>query len=161
MTTARELSPKESKMGSCTTPQSLPISEHSLIQDVQSYIEGLQTSLPPASHVSPSQSQDSEKQSKTKEICGLKPYNAFALYDHDTHFWKTSQACLLPAISDEYTETWPKQGIMLDGVCWELTIVEHHTGERDGGLWPTPSATERENDITATPSNRSLKGNQI
>ena len=101
-------------------------------------------SLQPAFPVSPSQSRDSEKQSKMKEICGLTLLNAFALYDHDTHFWKTSQACLLPAISDEYTETWPKQGIMLDGVCWELTIVEPHTGERDGGFWLTPATMEIE-----------------
>jgi len=100
------------------------------------------TLLPQASRncASPSQSQDSEKQSKTKEICGLTPLTAFALYNHDTHSWRTSQVCLLPAISDEYTQTWPKQGIMLDGVCWELMIVEPHTGERDGGYLPTANA---------------------
>ena len=99
-------------------------------------------SLPQDSLASPFQSQGNEKESKTKEICGLTPLNAFALYNHDTHTWKTSQACLLPAISDEYTETWPKQGIMLDGVCWELTMWEPHTGERDGGYWLTPSTIQ-------------------
>ena len=98
--------------------------------------------LPEDSLANPSQSLDSERENKTKDTYGLKPYNAFALYDHDMRIWKTCQASLLPDISDEFTETWPKQGIMLDGVCWVQTIVEPRTDGKGGGVWPTPRAQD-------------------
>lgn len=100
-------------------------------------------SLPQASPASPSQSQEKERRRPTKETSGLKLSSAFALYDHDMRIWKTSQACLLQIISDEFTETWPKQGMMQNGVCWELTMWEPTIGGKGGGLWlPTPNAQE-------------------
>ena len=110
----------------------------SLTPESLRFIKEKLMSLPQAFHANPSRSPDSEKQSKTKETSGLILLNAFTSYDHNLRIWRTCQACLLPTISDEFTETWPRQGIMRDGVCWELTIVECHTGERDGGCWPTP-----------------------
>lgn len=41
-------------------------------------------------------------------------------------------------ISDEYSETWPKQGMMRDGVCSELTTLVLPTVGRGSGYWPTP-----------------------
>ena len=75
-------------------------------------------------------------------ICGLRQSDAFAWYDHGTHSWRTSQGCLLTGTFSEFSETWMKQGMMRDGVCWEQTIVEQTTEENGYGFWPTPQSTE-------------------
>lgn len=123
-------------------PQSLPISKHSLIQDAVSFTGELQKSLQRDSHASRSQSPVNAKAKTMNETYGLKRYNAFALYDHDTHTWRTSQASLLQTISEPFTETWPKQGIMLDGACWALTMFQPRTGVNGGGVWRSPSSQE-------------------
>lgn len=46
---------------------------------------------------------------------------------------------------EPFSETWPKQGMMQDGLCWALTIAELHTEESGcgSGVWiGTPRATE-------------------
>jgi hypothetical protein len=138
MTTAKKSLASESKTESSTTHQSLPISKHSLVQDVQSYIKELQMSLQQDFPVNHSQLPVRTKGKQTKETCGLKPSDAFSWYDHDTHSWKTYQGCLLTNTYDIFTGTWPKQGMMQDGVCWEQTIVVQTTEENGGGHLPTP-----------------------
>ena len=41
---------------------------------------------------------------------------------------------------DEYYETWPKAGIMLDGACYRQPKWEHRISVIDSGLWLTPRA---------------------
>lgn len=61
---------------------------------------------------------------------GLKCTESFAKYNPDTHSWKTPQ-CSLLADLDEYSETYPKAGIMLHGACWELlTAAPPHRRDR-------------------------------
>lgn len=43
--------------------------------------------------------------------------------------------------SDEFLETWPQRGTMLNGECWERQMWGLLTGERESGLLPTPSAS--------------------
>jgi len=80
---------------------------------------------------------------QTNETCGPKQLQWFALYDHNTYSWRTSQTCLpgVTDISDKYSETWPKAGMMLDGVVYRQPSWERHIGEIGCGLWPSPRST--------------------
>ena len=41
-----------------------------------------------------------------------------------------------------FSGTWPKAGIMRDGVCWRQPMWERHTCANGSGLWPTPTAND-------------------
>ena len=70
---------------------------------------------------------------------GLSLRESFAMYDRNSHSWKTPQCSFLEGLG-EYSETWPKWGIMRNGVCWEQTMLEHRTGAKESGLLlPTPT----------------------
>ena len=58
-------------------------------------------------------------------------------YNPDTHSWKTHQCSLLEGL-DEFSETWPKWGMMQNGVCWERIIAERPTNETESGFWRSP-----------------------
>src|SRR5690606_25527765 len=48
----------------------------------------------------------------------------------------------LPDISDEFSETWPKQGTTRDGVAYRLPRSELRTSDGgSGSLLPTPSSS--------------------
>jgi hypothetical protein len=64
-----------------------------------------------------------------------------AKYDLDTHSWKTAQYLLLGGL-EEYSETWPKWGMMRSGECWERTTLARPIKEIEFGLWPTPCARD-------------------
>lgn len=66
---------------------------------------------------------------------------SFARYDQDTHSWKTAQCSLIEGL-DEFSGTWPKSGIMRNGVCWELTMLIPCVREKECGyslMRPTAS----------------------
>lgn len=44
----------------------------------------------------------------------------------------------------EFSGTWPRWGLMLDGEFWELPTLARPTSESASGFWPTPTA------VTAT-----------
>ena len=114
-----ELSPNELKTGRFQERQFLAMSEHSPVKGTPQAIKEWLMSLQPDSLVSHSAPAATKKVSTTNEICGLQRSTSFASYSLNTHSWKTSQACLLTNTLSEYSETWPKSGLMLDGVCWE------------------------------------------
>ena len=60
-------------------------------------------------------------------------------YDRKKSLWKTHR-CLFPEDLQESSVTFPKWGILVDGVCWEQTTWEHHTSEKGSGYWRTPQA---------------------
>ena len=91
-----------------------------------------------------SQPQEKEQASPAPApASGLKCTESFAKYDPATHTWKTPQCSLLEDL-DEYSETWPKSGIMLHGSCWELPTAALPTSETASGfslgMLPTPIA---------------------
>ncbi len=110
----------------------------------------LSTLCPAASPVRTSQQQEKVPASTVPApASGLKCTESFAKYDPATHSWKTPQ-CSLLADLDEYSETWPKSGIMLHGACWELPTSEPLTTERESGfsqktMYPTPLVTDAKN----------------
>ena len=100
-------------------------------------------SLPQGSLASHSALQEKTLASKTKETAGRKPLKPFASYDHDMHCWRTSQVCLLTGTLDEYSETWPKAGMMQNGALYPQRKLERRTSEKGFGYIPTATATDQ------------------
>lgn len=71
-------------------------------------------------------------------VCTGKSCVSLAWFDRDTCSWKTSQRSVLGGW-ESYSGTWPRWGLMLDGVAYALPTLERPTSEIGGGLWPTPS----------------------
>jgi hypothetical protein len=69
--------------------------------------------------------------------CGSIWPESFARWDRATSSWKTPQCSLLAGL-DEFSETWPRWGMMRGGECSELSIPEHLTSGNGSGLLPTP-----------------------
>jgi len=93
------------------------------------------TSAPPAK---------APESTESEAECGDTWLGSLARYDHDSRSWKTPQCSLLEGL-DEFSETWPRWGMMRDGACWALSTLEHRTSENASGLFPTPSATQEMN----------------
>jgi hypothetical protein len=72
--------------------------------------------------------------------CGENMPDWLASYDRASSSWKTSQLCLDGDLA-EFSETWPRSGMMLNGIAYRLpTLVPDNFGT-EFGLWPTPNAT--------------------
>ena len=71
------------------------------------------------------------------QVCGVKWPGSLAKYDRNSSSWKTHQ-CLLLGGLEEFSETWPKWGLMLGGECWALTTLEPSTKGNGFGFLPTP-----------------------
>ena len=77
-------------------------------------------------------------------VCGTNSTESFAYYSRDTSSWKTSQQSFLTDLG-LFSETWPRQGITVNGVAYQRHILEPVTRETVGG-WsgrlPTPCARD-------------------
>ena len=71
--------------------------------------------------------------------CGDTWRESLAKYDPDTSMWKIPQSSLLED-STEFSETWPRWGLMRDGVSYQQPTLVRHTKETESGSWPTPNA---------------------
>ena len=100
-----------------TTPLSSAISEHSLVQDVQSYIRELQISLQEVSPVRIFHHANETQKGLTvkNQAYGMQCQNALALYDPSTHSLRTPQ-CLLFEDSSASSAILPRWGTMRNGV---------------------------------------------
>ena len=58
----------------------------------------------------------------------------------NTFSWRTSQH-FLDEESTEYLETWPRSGMMQNGIAYRLPTLVSDTFGTEFGLWPTPNAT--------------------
>jgi hypothetical protein len=85
-------------------------------------------------------------------VCGLKCPVSFAKLDPDSYSWKTHQLSLFEDLVS-YSETWPEQGTMLNGQCWEVSHLEVCIDEKEFGYWATPRATQ-----AAQPNYRKSRG---
>jgi hypothetical protein len=82
---------------------------------------------------------EKEQESLARKVdFGPQCQGSFARYDPVTSSWKTHQYSLLGGLT-EYSETWPRWGLMRDGECWELPTWERRISETESGLWPTPT----------------------
>ena len=66
--------------------------------------------------------------------CGQNFPASFAYLDLDTFFWRTSQACYLSGL-DEFFETWPRSGTMLNGFAFQLGRLVPHISANGYLLW--------------------------
>ena len=58
-----------------------------------------------------------------------------AKYDPATSSWRTSELYLDGALS-EFSEIWPRSGMMRSGIAYRLPPLVPHTGATGFGLWP-------------------------
>jgi hypothetical protein len=65
-----------------------------------------------------------------------------ARYDRATSSWRTSQLCLDGALS-EFSETWPRSGLMRNGTAYQLPPLVRLTDETGCGLLPTPKVSDQ------------------
>lgn len=82
---------------------------------------------------------------------GQKWRGSFAKYDPSESKWKTAQSSLL-GDSDEFSETWPRWGSMLNGECYLRPTVAPTISESASGFWPTPTASLADKGGRVTPT---------
>lgn len=152
-TTAKKSLHKESKTVSLTKPLSSAISGHSSMKGLPQVIRAWLMSSLQDSPVSPSVLPVNDSERMIQGICGRQQLNVFASYDHDSHSWRMSQGCLLTLTQEEFSETWPKAGMMRNGVCYRQPKWERRIREIGSGLWPTPTVDDADNS-TLPPSQR-------
>ena len=87
---------------------------------------------------------------------------AFAWYDPDTHSWKTSQATLVSG-SDQFSQTWPRSGMTLNGTAYQLppsaprtSATAYSLSLHGEALWPTPTTRDRGKDAPNRKGGKSL-----
>jgi len=66
---------------------------------------------------------------------------SYAKFNPDLRLWKIRQ-CSPGEDLTGCSWTWPKWGIMQDGVCSALTMLARPTSENESGYWPTPAARD-------------------
>ena len=66
---------------------------------------------------------------------------SWARYDPAMCSWRTAQHSLLEGL-DEFSETWPRSGLMRRGECYPLRMSAPRTSVSESGLWPTPVADD-------------------
>lgn len=82
---------------------------------------------------------DSDKASTVRGAgYGWKWHGSSAKWNPESSSWKTPQCSLLEGL-DEFSGTWPRWGIMLDGELLERRMPGHLTIENESGFWPTPT----------------------
>ena len=161
--TVRQSWLRESKMDTLILPPSLGILGSSSQKVMPNHIREWLMSLPLASPVSPSQSPESKKGSKTKETSGQKQGIPLASFDLDTSILKTSQTSLLMSTSGSYYPRLPKWGMIVGGELYPLRMWEPPISGKGGGLWPSPSSmprgphTGRESEGLSTISKKGVK----
>lgn len=141
--TVAESSNSESKMGFSTTHQSSVLTSENLTDESLKSIEAWLTSYQVDFHVNHFQLPERDEAIRMNATCGLPQSSAFAWYDPDTSCWRTFQVSLLTNMCDEFTETWPKAGIIRNGVAYRRLKWERIISAIDGGLLlPTPQSSK-------------------
>lgn len=78
--------------------------------------------------------------------CGTTWPASLARLDPASSLWKTHQHSLLEGL-EEFSETWPRWGLMRNGECWERATLAHRTSESASGSWQTPVADDSVNRV--------------
>ena len=76
-----------------------------------------------------------------KVQCGNTWPGSFARWDQDSSSWKIAQ-CLLLEDSQLYLGTWPRWGLMRDGVCLAQKPLVLNTNATECGSWGTPTTSQ-------------------
>ena len=94
---------------------------------------------PAKTSVSPESVQES---TESDPVCGQSTLGLLGSFDPGTYSLRTSQVSLLTNQCDEYSETFPRSGLMRNGTCYQLRSLALHTREAGFGRLPTPSARD-------------------
>jgi hypothetical protein len=70
--------------------------------------------------------------------------DSLANFDHFTSSWRTSQHCLVGGLT-LFSETWPRSGMMRNGIAYRLPPLVPLIDEIVSGLWQTPVADDAVN----------------
>jgi hypothetical protein len=87
------------------------------------------------------QPEEAQASTASEVECGRTWHESFARWDRATCSWKTPQCSLLEGL-DEFSETWPRWGMMRGGECSAQTMLVLRTNETASGLWQTPVADD-------------------
>jgi len=112
-------------------------SKQSTLQFWKEWISS-QEAIPASRFQLPDKGQEKQTQDTFGPICS----ESFAIYDHATSSWKMSQDTF-QWVSDEFSETWPKAGMMRNGKCYLQDSLEPTTYDDESLSWPTPDANQR------------------
>lgn len=138
--TVNRSSGRGSKTASLMTPQYSEILESSSKEVMRKPTLDTLTLSAPASldPVSHSAQQESALEMTTPAICGPQQSTSSAWYDRSTHSWRTFQGSFLADTLEPFSETWPKAGMMRDGVFYPQPKWERRISAIGSGLWGTP-----------------------
>lgn len=139
--TAKEPLEPESMTGSLTTPQSLGISEHSIIAGPKAIKDWLM-SLPQASHVSHFQSPGKDWAQRIPVTCGPKHLKPLGWYDLKNACWRTFQGSLFQDTLEPFPEAWPRSGMTVNGLIYPLPMLVPPIEETEHGFCPTPLTSD-------------------
>ena len=81
----------------------------------------------------------------TSVTCGENLHGSFAKLSRNGLWLKTYQGYCqvsMEGFSDEFSETWPRWGMMLDGECFRHFMPAWNTSAREYALLPTPVASD-------------------
>ena len=107
-------------------------------------VERWMSSLP-GSHASRSVWPDSKEDKTTNGTCGQTPSGSFGTWDQNGRCWRTSQGCLFTGTAMPFSESWPRQGTIVNGVAYRRQVLARTTNEIGCGLWPTPTVCGNHN----------------
>jgi len=79
------------------------------------------------------QPEKAQESTEHEAECGRTWHESFATWDRDSSSWKTPQCSLLAGL-DEFSETWPRWGIMQNGECSQEPMLDHDTCGKGSGL---------------------------
>ena len=138
------------KTGSSTSSRSGMTLEHSTAD------RGAERSMSSA-EVSPVRTlarpgKDSALSEEREAVCGESTPGSFARYDRATASWKTHQCSLFGGL-ESFSGTWPREGMMRHGRCYQLAIVAPRMNGRECGSSqkiPTPRSNDAI-DVTINP----------
>lgn len=74
-------------------------------------------------------------------VYGARCGGSFAKFDPESSLWRTSQLCLVGGLA-EFSETWPRAGLMRNGIAYPLNSLGLPISESVSGLLPTIGANE-------------------
>lgn len=88
---------------------------------------------------------ETDKPVRTSASSGPNSHGLFAKLGRDGSWLRTCWDFLAQrtvSSSVVYCETWPKFGMMRNGLCYRLPSSGHHTGENESSFWRTPQVAD-------------------
>ena len=73
---------------------------------------------------------------------------SLAKYSREESIWRTCQVLMFDQrmdgqpMGEPWSESWPRQGMTVDGTLYQRKTLAHRISESDGGSWPTPQAMD-------------------